>query len=273
MRDSLRALLSTVQWSFIAAWTVLWTSIAMLVVALSRRPSAGLAMARRLWAPPICLVAGGRLRVSGAERLRRGEPWFLACNHQSYGDIPVLFATLPVDLRFVAKRELRRVPFLGWYMTAMGMVFIDRERRRSGAAGVEAAAEVLRRGGAILSFPTGTRRLPGEPQRFKGAAFAAALLAGAPVVPVAVHGTGVMFPVDGWTLRPGTVRVQVGEPIPTRGLPLEARDELASRTEREVERMLVRLAAEAAGEANAEIAAALEHAPGRPSAGLLRPRR
>jgi 1-acyl-sn-glycerol-3-phosphate acyltransferase len=74
------------------------------------------------------------------------------------------------------------------------------------------------------------------------------LLAGAPVVPVAVHGTGVMFPIDDWALRTGTVRVRVGEPIPTAGLPVEARDELARRAESAVEEMLAALAAEAEAE-------------------------
>jgi 1-acyl-sn-glycerol-3-phosphate acyltransferase len=246
MRAHFRALLSIVQWSLIAAWTAVLTTVVFVLVGLSRRPTVGLAMARHLWAPLVCRIGGGRVEVSGAERLRRGQPWFLACNHESHGDVAALFAALPVDLRFVAKRELRRVPFLGWYMAQMGMVFIDRERRRSGMAGVEAAAAVLRDGGTILSFPSGRRQRPGEPAPpFKGAAFAAALLAGAPVVPVAVHGSAGMLPVGGWTLHPGIMRVSVGEPIPTAGMSLETRDELARRTEGEVARLHASLVARA----------------------------
>src|SRR6185503_10868315 len=126
-----------------------------------------------------------------------------------------------------------------------GMVFVDRSKRKSGAAGVEAVAELLRGGACVLSFPAGTRRAPGEPQRWKAAAFAPALATGVPVVPVAVHGTRALLP-PGIGLRPGTATVMVGEPILTAGLPLSARDEVARRAEAAVEAMLVQLAAKAA---------------------------
>ncbi len=237
MRALLWAAINVLQWLFIALWTAVWTSVAMVTATLTRRPDLGLAMARRIWAPPIMRVCGTRLEVHGAERLDPGRPWFLACNHQSFADIPMLFSALPVNLRFVAKRELRSVPFMGWYMEAMGMVFVDRRRRRSGTAGIDAATELLRGGASVLSFPAGTRRLPEEPPAFKAAAFAPALAAGVPVVPVAVDGTRALLPPGG-RLRPGVARVMVGEPIPTAGLPLAARDQLARRAEAAVTALL-----------------------------------
>jgi 1-acyl-sn-glycerol-3-phosphate acyltransferase len=239
--------LNILQWSLIAAWTALWTTLALLLVAVSRRPAIGLAMARRVWAPGMHLWCMARLRVEGAERLSRDRPWFIASNHTSFGDIPVLFWALPIDLRFVAKRELRRVPFMGWYMAGMGMVFIDRGRRSSGAASVEAVASVLRAGDSVVSFPAGTRRQPGEPQRFKSAAFAAALQVGVPVVPVAVHGSASVQPPGSWRLRPGTVHVRVGEPIATQGLTLAERDGLAGRVEAAVGALLAELQQPAPG--------------------------
>lgn len=245
---------NVLQWLFIAFWTAVCTSLAVPLSALTRRPRIGLAMARRLWAPPVMRAALVRVETVGAELLAPDRPWFLACNHQSFADIPILFAGLPLDLRFVAKRELRSVPFMGWYMEAMGMVFVDRRRRKSGAAGIDAVTTLLREGGCVISFPSGTRRAPGEAQAWKAAAFAPALAAGVPVVPVAVHGTRAMLP-PGIGLRPGAARIMIGEPIPTAGLPLSARDEVAQRAEAAVEAMLERLAAEAAE------AAALPSAP------------
>jgi 1-acyl-sn-glycerol-3-phosphate acyltransferase len=239
------AVVNVLQWLFIASWTVLLVPFAVALGPLIRRPRIGLAMARRVWAPPVMRACLARVEATGTEVLAPDRPWFLACNHQSLGDIPILFAALPLDLRFVAKRELRRVPFLGFYMAAMGMVFVDRRRRASGAAGIDAATALLRAGGCVLSFPAGTRRAPGEPQAWKAAAFAPALAAGVPVVPVAVHGTRALLP-PGFGLRPGTAQVMVGEPIPTAGLPLSARDEVARRAEAAVTAMLERLAAPAA---------------------------
>lgn len=241
------AVVNVLQWLFIALWTVMWTPVAVAVCAVTRRPHIGLAMARRIWAPAVMRVSGSRIETIGAAALDPRRPWFLACNHQSFADIPFLFRALPLDLRFVAKREMRAVPFMGWYMEAMGMVFVDRKRKRSGAEGVDAVTALLRAGGSVLSFPAGTRRAPGEPQAFKSAAFAPALAAGVPVVPVAVWGTRELLP-PGASLRPGPARVMIGEPIPTAGLPVTARDEIARRAEAAVTAMLAQLSGAAAGE-------------------------
>jgi 1-acyl-sn-glycerol-3-phosphate acyltransferase len=203
-------------------------------------------MARHCWAPPNIRVCMVDLKVIGAERLDRRRAWFLASNHQSFADIPMLFR-LPVNLRFVAKRELRAVPFMGWYMEAMGMVFVDRKRRKSGAEGVDAVTALLRSGASVLSFPAGTRRAPGAAHVWKPAAFAPAIQAGVPVVPIAVWGTREVLP-PGFSLRPGPVRIMVGEPIPTAGQSIEARETLARQAEAAVAAMLAQLDAAMAGE-------------------------
>lgn len=236
---------NTLQWLFIAGWTALLFPFALLA-SLAAGRSAGLAMARRVWAPAVVRVALAKIETVGTEGLRPGDACLIACNHRSFADIPALFVALPVDLRFVAKRELRNVPVLGWYMAAMGMVFVDRRRRRSGAAGVGQAAALLRSGAAVLSFPSGTRRAAGEPQQFKPAAFAAALQAGVPVVPTAIAGSDRVLPTRRLALRPGTIRVVVGDPIPTRGRALDDRGQLAADAEARVEGMLRELEGPAA---------------------------
>jgi 1-acyl-sn-glycerol-3-phosphate acyltransferase len=255
MKRLLWVVVNALQWLLMAVCTVVLTSIAVAATVVTRSTHVGLAMARRFWAPALIRICMVDLTVIGAEKLDPRRAWFLACNHQSFADIPMLFRGLPVDLRFVAKRELRSVPFMGWYMEAMGMVFVDRRRPRSGAAGVDAVTALLREGGSVLSFPAGTRRAPGEPQAFKSAAFAPALAAGVPVVPVAVYGTRELLP-PGASLRPGPARVMVGEPIETAGLPVTARDEVARQAEAAVTAMLAQLAMAAAGEAQTVGAAA-----------------
>jgi 1-acyl-sn-glycerol-3-phosphate acyltransferase len=269
MRRAAWAVLNVLQWLFIGGWTVAlfpWALAA--TAALGRR--AGLAMARRLWAPPVAWVAGATIVAIGAGRLRQRGPWFLACNHRSFADIPALYVALPVDLHFVAKRELRAVPVLGWYMTLMGMVFVDRERKSSGARGVGQAAALLAAGATVLSFPAGTRRAPGEAQRFKAAAFAAALQAEAPVVPVAIAGSTSVLPTRRLRLRPATIHIAVGEPIATAGLPLAARADVARRVEAEVERLLAELE-EAGVAARAVAEAASASRPSSPPDGRAAP--
>jgi 1-acyl-sn-glycerol-3-phosphate acyltransferase len=234
-------LINAVQAAYVALWTAFWVSVALVATTLvgSRRP--GLWLARHIWAPGILWVDAVRCEVEGLERLDLSRPCFFAANHQSWVDIPVLFAALPVPVLFVAKRELGRVPFLGWFMKAMGMVLIDRADRMETVRSVDAAAERLRQGWSLLSFPEGTRTLDGWVQRFKTATFAAAIAAGAPVVPIALEGAGRVLPRCGFRPRPGLIRVAIGAPIPTAGLCRDDRAALACRAQREVERLLASL--------------------------------
>lgn len=231
------AVLNALQVLQLVVWSVLWISIALVVTALtwSRRPA--LALARRAWAPGL-LVGAVRLTVEGRERVDFSRPHLFVANHQSWIDIPVLFAGLPAPLLFMAKRELANVPFLGWYMRAMGMVFVERNARAAGAASVSQAAERLLEGWSVLSFPEGTRSRDGRVHTFKSAGFAAAIEAGVPVVPIALEGAGRIIPPGGFRVRPGRVRLILGEPISTEGLTRDDRAALAKRSERAVADLL-----------------------------------
>jgi 1-acyl-sn-glycerol-3-phosphate acyltransferase len=176
--------------------------------------------------------------VTGLAGLDRSQAYFFAANHQSWIDIPALFTALPFPLLFLAKLELGRVPFLGWYMEAMGMVLVDRSDRVESARRVSRIAERLRQGWSVASFPEGSRTRDGRVQRFKRAAFAAAIEAGVPVVPVAVAGAGKVLPPDGFRARAGRIRVVIGTPIPTAGLTRDDRGDLARRVQTEVENLL-----------------------------------
>ncbi len=239
------AVLSRVLWTVWngvqLVYTLLWSAgcitLALLVYAVTRRVSLPLAMARRLWAPGLLRGAGARVEVEGRERLDLLRPFLFAANHQSVIDIPTLFVALPIPLRFILKRELGRTPFLGWYVSAMGMVLIDRRASSEAVASLHAAAAVLRGGASLVCFPEGTRSRSGEVRPFKNGAFAVAIEAQAPVVPVAILGAGAVLPADGFKVRPGTIRVRFGEPIPTAGLFADDRGDLARRARAAVVRL------------------------------------
>jgi len=223
------------------AFTLLWSAgcitAALIVLALTRRQGAPLAMARRLWAPGLLRGAGARVEVEGGGELGAASAYVFASNHQSMIDIPVLFVALRTPLRFVVKRELLAVPFLGWYVRAMGMVSVDRGAPRRALSSMRRVPEILRAGQSIACFPEGTRSRDGAIHPFKGGSFAMAIEAGVPVVPVALIGTGDVLPTHGFRVRPGVIRVRVGRPIPTSGLDVRERSELAGRVRDEVERL------------------------------------
>jgi 1-acyl-sn-glycerol-3-phosphate acyltransferase len=115
-------------------------------------------------------------------------------------------------LYFLAKKELKSVPFLGWGMAAIGMVFIDRKDRASALNSMEKAGKQIRKGKSIVTFPEGTRSSTKEMIIFKRGAFHLAKSQGIPLVPVAISGTENILPKHG-KLKSGKVIIRVGEPI------------------------------------------------------------
>jgi len=232
---------NALQFAFTLAWTAGWITLALLV-----RPGSGprarlpLRMAARCWAPGLLWGAGARLQIQGQERIDWTRPCLFVANHQSVIDICALFRAIPVPLRFLLKDEMRRVPFVGWYACATGMLFIVRDNARAGAVFRRQAAALLADGHSLCLFPEGTRSRSGAMAPFKPGALQSAIDAGVDVVPVALHGAGRVLPVDGlFRVRPGTIRVGFGAPLPTRvdGRPV-ARQALAEAAQARVQTML-----------------------------------
>lgn len=225
---SVRALARTIlQTTFVVVWSVVWITVAALVALVTLNRSAPLAMARRIWAPALIWVTGARYRVEPLPAaLDLSQPHVFVMNHQSMLDIACAFATIPVNLRFVAKDVLKFIPFVGWYMWMTGMIFVDRSRGARALRSLARAAAQIRDGASILVFPEGTRSRDGEILPFKRGPFALALQAGVPVVPVAIEGSGQVLPAGRFRVRPGEVRLVVGTPIATAGRQRKERDQL-----------------------------------------------
>ena len=154
------------------------------------------------------------LEVAALENVDPKSRTIFVSNHQSTIDIPVLFVALPVDVRFVAKKALKYVPFLGWYMTLARFVFVDRGNHRDAVASLDDGGARRSAGAsASSSFPEGTRSDDRRVLPFKKGPFALALKAGVPVVPVTIEGSGKLMPKNSWNITPGPIRVQVGKPI------------------------------------------------------------
>ncbi|MCG5052520.1 MAG: 1-acyl-sn-glycerol-3-phosphate acyltransferase [Myxococcales bacterium] len=208
--------LNLVQAAFVAVWTAFCVSAACVALLVSRRLP--LVMARHLWAPPLVRISGARLEVSGHDNVRRDEPQIFVSNHQSMLDIALVFQAIPVNLRFVLKKELAYVPFIGLFAWATGMIFVDRKNRRAAVASLERVGRLVRAGRTIIAFPEGTRSRGQGILPFKKGVFVSAVAAQVPVVPVAIEGADRVLPSDGFRVRPSVVRVKIGTPIPTQGL-------------------------------------------------------
>ena len=181
------------------------------------------------WARSLLRLAGVTVEVSGLENIP-GEPVVFVPNHQSYFDIPVLLAWLDRPHPLIAKQEIRRIPLIRSWMELLDCVFIDRDNARQSVAALgEAARNMTRRSRSFIIFPEGTRSRGDTVGEFKNGGFRAALKAGVPVVPVVIDGTYRAMEANHMWIKPASVKVQVLEPIPTRGMTREESKQIGER--------------------------------------------
>ena len=168
----------------------------------------------RAWSWLILATTGVRVQVRGLDRLEPGRPYVFVANHQSIYDIPVVFASLPYQLRIIAKDSLGRFPFLGWHLSRTGHLLVN--RRKPDPRGVFNWANGLAsRGLSLIVFPEGTRSGTGHVGPFKGGSLYPAVQAGLPIVPISVVGTRHVMRKGRLTTCPGEVELVIHEPIPT----------------------------------------------------------
>jgi 1-acyl-sn-glycerol-3-phosphate acyltransferase len=177
--------------------------------------------------------------VEGLEHIVAGERYVIMANHESGLDIPVLLTALPsfLDLRFLAKKSLFGVPFLGWAMRSAGFVPVDREDRSTAVAMMAQTLDEVGRGASPLVFPEETWTVDGCLLPFQRGGFLVALKTGLPILPVGLEGTRLVLPPDEGSIRPQLVRVRIGAPIPTVGLGVSRRPRLTAITRREIDRL------------------------------------
>ncbi len=182
-------------------------------------------------------MVGIRYRASGLERIPPGGVVFCS-NHQSNVDPPVLFLTLHRRLRMLYKAEFDKIPILSHAMRVGRYVAIDRTDRQQAAAALDRAAGYVREGSSFLIFAEGTRSRTGELLPFKKGGFIMAITAQAPIVPVAITGARDAMRKGSAIIRPVSVTVRVGCPVPTQGLTIEDRDRLMAGVRAQIEELL-----------------------------------
>lgn len=172
----------------------------------------------RTWSSIILKTLGIHVDMEGVERIKGLESAVYAANHLSAADIPVLYASLPMAFRIMAKKELFRYPFLGWYLTRSGQIPIVYGDANASLRSLNRASECVRKGMPLVVFPEGGRAEDGHLQPFMAGAFYVAIRAHAPVVPMAIVGTYEVVPMNSFHVRPGRVQLLIGEPISTAGM-------------------------------------------------------
>jgi 1-acyl-sn-glycerol-3-phosphate acyltransferase len=219
--SSLRALLITDPLIVLA--TILYGSVSLAVSFFDSNGNRQAAIARA-WARALLAIGRVTVQVEGIEKISPEGSYVFVTNHASYMDTPVVLANIPAQFRFLAKKGLFQIPWLGGHLARAGHIPVPREDPRATVRTMALAAQTVRdRGISLLIFPEGTRSRTGEIGAFKEGAAYIAIKAGAPLVPIALTGTREVLPFGSGNIRGGPVTMRIGDPIQTSGLTLHDR--------------------------------------------------
>ncbi len=166
-----------------------------------------------IWARCFAWLSLVSVRVKGRENISRDKSYVFVANHQGSYDIFAIYGWLGHNFKWMMKKSLERIPFVGRACKSAGHIFVD----RSSAAGVrhtmQQAEERLRDGMSLVIFPEGARTFTGRMGKFKKGAFALALEFGLPIVPVTIDGAYRVMPRTARLPRPGRITLTIHKPI------------------------------------------------------------
>ena len=210
-------------WFCIVVATLVLGIFALLAYPFDRKGKVGHYYAK-LWGKVALLANRVKVRIEGTELLDGKGPYIFMSNHQGYYDIFALLGHLAYQFKWLAKKELFAIPFLGWTMAAVGYISIDRGGTRDTVEAMNEAAQKIRDGMSVVIFPEGSRSPDGLIQPFKKGGFTLAIKSKVPIVPVAISGSRDIMPKDKLTATRGEIRILVGHPIETESCALKDRE-------------------------------------------------
>jgi len=172
---------------------------------------------QNIWSRSLVFMVGGIIKSTGKENIKEGKNYMFLSNHASWGDIVVIFNTIKRQVRFIAKKELAKLPFIGIIMKKMGMIFVDRGNPKAAAISVKDTLEHIKGGVDIIAFPEGTRSITGKLGPFKKGVFMIAIKTEIDIIPVGICKVQKVWALNNFSFRPGVIKVNIGEPISTKG--------------------------------------------------------
>jgi 1-acyl-sn-glycerol-3-phosphate acyltransferase len=210
-------LLKLLKIGWLGFWVSLATVLAFVPVVVTARLDPSQKKTQffvRIWYTIILTAAGVRTRSAGLDKIQQGCSYVIISNHQSHFDILALVAELPVIVRFIVKKELRKIPLFGYALGFTQCIYVDRSDPAQAVKNLQDGIRKLPPGISMLFFAEGTRSTDGKIGPFKKGGFRTAQAAGWPILPVVVHGSRRILPKGELAFRAGTIEVQVLDPVP-----------------------------------------------------------
>jgi len=167
----------------------------------------------KFWSLLNVFLSGTRLTIKGMEKIDANLPHIVMSNHQSLFDVWALIGKIPLQIRWIVKSEIRKIPIFGYTLERMGHVYVDRRNRAAAFISLETAARKIKKGTSVIIFPEGTRSKDGQLLRFRMGGINLALKSGVPILPVTVNGSRFVLPKNTLALMPGKIEIIVGDVI------------------------------------------------------------
>jgi 1-acyl-sn-glycerol-3-phosphate acyltransferase len=165
------------------------------------------------WSNKLLKLAGIEVIIKGKENLPKNSNVLFVSNHQGNFDIPILINALNQRVAFIAKKEIKKMPFIGEWMTLINCIFIDREDVRQSVRAINKGAKQIKNGQAMVVFPEGTRSKDGKLNEFKAGSLKLAVKADADIIPVTIDGSINALKKGELIIKPAQVTLTIGKAI------------------------------------------------------------
>ena len=214
-------------WIILAASVVTFgCSVAAIISGLINPYSSSTNGVIRFWSKTLLKIAGIDVEITGITNLKDGQPYIFMSNHQSTFDIMSCLAYVPGTARFLAKKELFRIPVFAQGMRAAGMIPVDRGNSKKARESIDQAVSEVKKGVSVIIFPEGTRTRDGNIQSFKKGGFVLAIKGGIPIAPIVLSGAREVMQKKEIRLQKGSIKLEFLKPVATEDYGLEQRDNL-----------------------------------------------
>jgi 1-acyl-sn-glycerol-3-phosphate acyltransferase len=165
------------------------------------------------WGKLIIFITISRVKVKGIENIEKNQSYIIVCNHQSIYDMLAVYGYLPVEFKWVMKKELLKMPFVGASCKALGHVFIDRDNSEEAKQSLIDSKDKITDGVSAFFFPEGTRSPNGELINFKKGAFRMAQSLNLPILPVTIKDANKIMAANSLIIYPNTITMTIHQPI------------------------------------------------------------
>ncbi len=191
----------------------------LVIIAIFNNTSPATERIIRGWSRVWLVMSGTRLEVEGHDNVDPDRSYVVVANHLSVFDIMACLLAVPLPIRFLAKKELFKIPVLAQGMRTVGIIEVDREARGAVHAEVNRQSkDLIAKGRSLIIYAEGTRPRNGVMKPFKKGAFTMAIAAQLPILPLSIHGSYEAWPAGARLVRGGKIRVVLDKPIETDGL-------------------------------------------------------